>query len=153
VDVGQILLIILVSALTAAIVVLVGGFIAWRMISQRTRKLAGRVGALPWDAKWQLSMRLMRDNRIPPLVRLIPPLLVLYLALPIDLIPDFVPILGQVDDILVIAVGLALLVRATPMRVFDEHLADLEAIEAEVRDVTDSSLALPQPSAQNRGNS
>jgi uncharacterized membrane protein YkvA (DUF1232 family) len=144
-DFMDILLIIVVSALTAAIVVIIAALIVWRMLSQRTRGLARRVGALPWDGKWQLALRLMRDERIPPLLRLIPPVLVIYLALPIDLIPDFVPILGQIDDILVLAVGLALLVRAAPMRIFDEHLSDLEPIDAEVRDVTDEPPALPPP--------
>ena len=85
------------------------------------------------------------DERIPALLRLIPPVLVLYLALPIDLIPDFIPVIGQIDDILVVAVGVALLVRLAPMRVFDEHLLELEAIDAAVRDVTEPPRALPGP--------
>jgi uncharacterized membrane protein YkvA (DUF1232 family) len=137
--------ILIIAVLSSIVVVLATAFIAWRMISQRTRKLAARVGRLPWSAKLQLAGRLMRDERIPVLLRLIPPILVLYLALPIDLIPDFIPVIGQIDDILVVAVGVALLVRLAPMRVFDEHLLELEAIDADVRDVTEPPLALPGP--------
>jgi uncharacterized membrane protein YkvA (DUF1232 family) len=63
-----------------------------------------------------------------------------------------VPILGQIDDILVLAVGLALLVRAAPMRIFDEHLSDLEPIDVEVRDVTEPPPALPPPGQAQAGN-
>jgi len=50
-----------------------------------------------------LVSRLMRDDRVPRRYKLVLAGLVGYLALPFDLVPDFIPIAGQLDDALVIA--------------------------------------------------
>jgi hypothetical protein len=47
--------------------------------------------------------RLMRDERVPRRRKLLLAALVGYLALPFDLIPDFVPVAGQLDDVLIVA--------------------------------------------------
>jgi uncharacterized membrane protein YkvA (DUF1232 family) len=52
--------------------------------------------------------------------------LVLYIALPIDLIPDFIPLLGQIDDVVMISLGAALILKTMPQGVFEEHLSRLE---------------------------
>jgi uncharacterized membrane protein YkvA (DUF1232 family) len=53
--------------------------------------------------------------------------LVVYLSLPIDLIPDFLPVVGQIDDVLVLVVGIVLLVKLTPGQLLEEHLSEVEA--------------------------
>lgn len=122
--------VLLLSMALALIVMVVGGFLLWRFLSNRTKRLARRIGALPARRKLRLARDLVGDERIPVAVRLIFPLLVLYLSLPLDLVPDFIPVLGQVDDIVVLVVAVALLVRFTPMRVLEEHLASHEAAAA-----------------------
>lgn len=67
------------------------------------------VGFVP-DAAVMIS-RLVRDHRIPRSRAWILAGLAAYLASPIDLIPDFVPGLGHVDDVVVMAVALRLAVR------------------------------------------
>ncbi len=119
-------LIALLAVVGVIALVLVSAFVVWRMATGRTKRLARRVGALSWRAKLDLARRLMVDNRIPAPVRLIVPLLVLYLALPLDLIPDFIPVIGQLDDILVIVIGIAMLARFVPSKVLDQHLSELE---------------------------
>ncbi len=122
--------IVLLTLLGMVLTVLVSAFIVWRMASGRTKKLSGRIGALPWRSKLTLAGALMRDERVPLTARILLPVLVLYLALPIDLIPDFIPVIGQIDDIVVVVVGLALLIRLVPTKVLDQHISDLEpAIE------------------------
>jgi uncharacterized membrane protein YkvA (DUF1232 family) len=116
----------LIVVLSSIAVLIATALIFWRIASNRTKRLATRIGALSWSEKFDLAKRLMADERIPLVARLLLPALVIYLALPIDLIPDFVPIIGQVDDIVVILVGIALLVRLTPTSVLDQHLSDLE---------------------------
>jgi uncharacterized membrane protein YkvA (DUF1232 family) len=116
----------LVVVLSGLFVVIASALILWRMISNRTKKLATRIGALSWSARFELAGRVLTDGRIPLPVRLVLPLVVVYLALPVDLIPDFIPVLGQVDDIIVVLVGVALLVRLAPASVLDQHLSDLE---------------------------
>jgi uncharacterized membrane protein YkvA (DUF1232 family) len=48
-------------------------------------------------------------------------LLVIYLASPIDLVPDFIPVAGQLDDALLLALALRHLVRRSGTRVVAEH--------------------------------
>lgn len=59
-----------------------------------------------------LVRRLLSDARVPRRRKLVLWCLLLYLASPIDLVPDFVPIAGQLDDVLIVALALRLLVRS-----------------------------------------
>ncbi|PKB67314.1 MAG: hypothetical protein BZY81_05005 [SAR202 cluster bacterium Io17-Chloro-G4] len=56
---------------------------------------------------------MMGDNRVPRYVKLIPILLLLYLSSPIDLVPDFIPVLGYLDDVVIALLALALIIRLT----------------------------------------
>ena len=55
-----------------------------------------------------------RDPRTPFLVRLLALLVAAYALSPIDLIPDFIPVLGYLDDIVLVPLGLALVIRLLP---------------------------------------
>jgi len=91
--------------------------------------LGKRVMALPWRAKAALLWRLLKDRRVPWWARVLLPALLLYLALPVDLIPDFIPVLGHLDDLLVVLLVVAVLLRAVPPEVTEEHLISLESRE------------------------
>jgi uncharacterized membrane protein YkvA (DUF1232 family) len=54
-----------------------------------------------------LFKRLLRDPRVPRRGKLAVALLLPYLALPVDLIPDFIPVVGQLDDAVVVAAVIA----------------------------------------------
>ena len=54
-----------------------------------------------------LLKRLLGDQRVPRRAKVALGLLVPYLAFPIDLIPDFIPVLGQLDDAALVAAALA----------------------------------------------
>lgn len=70
----------------------------------------------------RLVWRLMNDERVPSWLKVSIPLVVgLYFVSPIDLIPDFLLGLGQLDDIGVILLGMALFIRLAPEVVVDEH--------------------------------
>src|SRR5438093_11645693 len=71
----------------------------------------------------RLVWALLRDGRVPPQQKLILVGIAAYLVLPIDLIPDFVPVLGQLDDLAVILLGLDLFIRSAPQDVVEEHMA------------------------------
>ena len=60
-----------------------------------------------------------RDPRPPWLVRALALAVAAYALSPIDLIPDFVPVLGYLDDLLIVPVGVLLVIRLLP----DEVLA------------------------------
>ena len=55
-----------------------------------------------------------RDPRTPTLVRLLALLVAAYALSPIDLIPDFIPVIGYLDDLILVPLGLALVVRLLP---------------------------------------
>ena len=64
-----------------------------------------------------------RDPRCPWGARLVGLLVTAYALSPIDLIPDFIPIIGLLDDALLIPAGLWLFVRLLPPGLLDEHRA------------------------------
>ena len=93
-----------------------------------TRKqLARRLQALPTRSKLRLAWRLVRDRRMPVLVKAIIPALVAYLVMPLDIIPDFIPVVGQLDDLLLIALAAGVIFRFAPVELLDEHIRRLEA--------------------------
>jgi uncharacterized membrane protein YkvA (DUF1232 family) len=68
-----------------------------------------------------LCRRLLADPRVPRRARYALALVVAYLALPFDLVPDMIPVAGQLDDALVLALGLRLVLRAAGVEVVAEH--------------------------------
>lgn len=69
----------------------------------------------------KLLYRLLRDKRVPRQRRLAMSLVAAYIVSPIDVIPDFVPVLGSVDDVLVLAFAIDYLLQASPPEVVDLH--------------------------------
>jgi uncharacterized membrane protein YkvA (DUF1232 family) len=60
-----------------------------------------------------------RDPLTPLPVRLLAVAVAAYALSPIDLIPDFVPVLGYLDDLLIVPLGLALVIRLLPPQVLE----------------------------------
>ncbi len=61
-----------------------------------------------------------RDPRVPWYARALAAVIVGYALSPIDLIPDFIPVLGYLDDLILIPLGIALLLRMIPVEVMEE---------------------------------
>ena len=68
-----------------------------------------------------LVRRLMGDARVPRRARLALGLLLLYVVSPIDLVPDFIPVAGQLDDVLVVAFVLRRFLRSGGEPLVREH--------------------------------
>jgi uncharacterized membrane protein YkvA (DUF1232 family) len=68
-----------------------------------------------------LISRLMRDDRVPRRRKLLLAGLLGYLALPFDLVPDFIPVVGQLDDVLIVALVLRRLLRSEGADLVREH--------------------------------
>lgn len=62
----------------------------------------------------------LRDPRTPWHAKAVAALVVAYAASPIDLIPDFIPVLGWLDDLVLVPLGVALVIRLVPRKVMDE---------------------------------
>ena len=69
----------------------------------------------------RLFAGLVRDPRVPLRAKVVLAVTALYLALPIDLVPDFIPVAGQLDDAIVAAFALRYVVGATPSGIVAEH--------------------------------
>ena len=101
----------------------------WRRAALRNSemgRLARRVVALSLPRKVRLARRLLADRRVPLLARAVLPAVVLYLAMPLDIVPDFIPAVGYLDDLLVILGAVWLLLRLVPAAVLEEQVAALE---------------------------
>ena len=61
-----------------------------------------------------------RDRRVPWYAKLLVALVVAYTFSPLDLIPDFIPVLGYLDDLIITPLGLALALRLIPAEVMAE---------------------------------
>ena len=83
--------------------------------------------------KWAAALRrdvaalilAVRDPRTPLAARVIAALVVAYALSPIDLIPDFVPVLGYLDDLIIVPLGLALVLRLVPAALMAEYRASV----------------------------
>ena len=64
---------------------------------------------------------LIRDPRVPRRAKVVLGVAAAYLAFPIDLIPDFIPVAGQLDDAVVAAFALRHILRSTPRETVAEH--------------------------------
>lgn len=78
-----------------------------------------------WQRLWteiKLVGHLMKDGRVPIYTKVIPLLVGIYLLSPLDIIPDVVPILGQMDDFGLLVVGLSAFIRLAPSEVVDDYM-------------------------------
>lgn len=74
-----------------------------------------------------LLKRLLGDERVPRRRKLLLGALIGYLALPIDLVPDFIPVAGQLDDAILVALVLRAVLRSGGPELLREHWPGPEA--------------------------
>jgi uncharacterized membrane protein YkvA (DUF1232 family) len=94
----------------ALLVVGYGVFIAWLVATGRRQD--ARVLATFIPDCIVLVSRLTREPRVPRRRKALLLALVAYLALPFDLVPDFIPVAGQLDDVVIVALILRYFVAA-----------------------------------------
>jgi uncharacterized membrane protein YkvA (DUF1232 family) len=80
-------------------------------LRQRARRLRAETYALYLAA---------RDPRTPWYIRLLVAGIVAYAFSPVDLIPDFIPVIGYLDDLLLLPLGIALAVKLIPRAILDD---------------------------------
>jgi membrane protein DedA with SNARE-associated domain/uncharacterized membrane protein YkvA (DUF1232 family) len=68
-----------------------------------------------------------RDRRVPWYAKGLALLIAAYAVSPVDLIPDFIPILGHLDDVILVPLGIWLLLRLIPRELLEEHRRHAEA--------------------------
>jgi uncharacterized membrane protein YkvA (DUF1232 family) len=65
-----------------------------------------------------------RDPRVPWPAKAVAAITVAYALSPIDLIPDFIPVIGYLDDLVLVPLGIALAIRLVPPSILAEHRAE-----------------------------
>ena len=101
-------------------------------LRSRARKLKSEIFAL---------YLALRDPRTPWYAKVFGALVVAYAFSPLDLIPDFIPVLGYLDDVILLPVGIWLTIRMIPPAVLDESRARAE-IELRGRRPTNRAAAV-----------
>jgi uncharacterized membrane protein YkvA (DUF1232 family) len=91
-------------------------------------RMFGRLGKL-----FLLWRSLSKDGRTPLATKVFPWAALLYLLVPIDVVPDFVPLLGQLDDVGIILLLISIAMKAVPKGLWQEH--DKKVERADVIDV------------------
>src|SRR5205085_309823 len=77
----------------------------------------------------RLVGRLLKDTRVPTYLKVLPFAPILYFLFPLDVIPDLIPVIGQMDDLGVLMVALQAFVMLVPQYVVDEHRDDIAGVK------------------------
>src|ERR687888_1505891 len=102
-----------------ATLALYAAFVGWLVVLGRREDARAFATFIP-DCIVLVS-RLAREPRVPRRRKLLLLALVGYLALPFDLVPDFIPVAGQLDDAIIVALVLRRFLRAGGDRPVREH--------------------------------
>jgi uncharacterized membrane protein YkvA (DUF1232 family) len=100
----------------------------WRFAAHPAVIRAGGLWALFRQAR--LAFRLLRDERVPTMAKLVVPAALLYVASPLDFVPDLFPLVGQVDDLGILVLGVLAFIKLCPGQLVAEHEAALDGQEA-----------------------
>src|SRR5262249_7120026 len=110
---------LLIGVAAALVLAWIASVIALAIARPRGGLLQEAVRILPDTLR--LIHRLAADETRPPGVRMRLGLLMLYLAIPIDLIPDFIPVIGYADDAVIVTVVLRSVVRRAGLDAVRAH--------------------------------
>ncbi len=94
----------------------------------------------------KLVYRLMRDPRISRKSKLVLGAILGYLVVPIDLVPDFIPMVGQADDVLLLAYAIRHIIEVAGTEIVLEHWDGSQDLLELVESITGfASNLLPKP--------
>jgi uncharacterized membrane protein YkvA (DUF1232 family) len=100
-------------------VIVYGLFVAGLALAGRKGDARALAGFIPDCIV--LFRRLLADPRMPRRYRVIVIAMLGYLVLPFDVVPDFIPVAGQLDDAVVVALALRAILRAGGLELIEEH--------------------------------
>jgi uncharacterized membrane protein YkvA (DUF1232 family) len=105
--------------LGGATLALYAAFVVWLLFTGRREDARALAGFIP-DCL-VLFRRLLGDERVARRKKLVLIAVIAYLAMPLDLVPDVIPVAGQLDDAIVVAVALRWILRAGGPELLREH--------------------------------
>jgi uncharacterized membrane protein YkvA (DUF1232 family) len=103
-------------------------------------------------SQFGLAWNLFWDERVPFGTKIVPLLTLFYLIMPIDLVPDAFLGAGQMDDLVLLLVGLRLFISLCPLELVEEHKTKFnvvrdaeETLIPEDAPIIDVEVARPEP--------
>jgi uncharacterized membrane protein YkvA (DUF1232 family) len=108
-----------IAAAAGIVVLLYLSFVAALMVAGRRSHARALARFIPDCVV--LFQRLVRDPRVPRSNRWLLAALVVYLIIPLDLVPDVIPVAGQLDDAIIVAFVLRRLLRSTDESLVASH--------------------------------
>jgi uncharacterized membrane protein YkvA (DUF1232 family) len=130
----------------ACVLVVYAAFVIAIIVGGRWQGARGVAGFIPDCIV--LVRRLLGDPRVPRRHKLLLGALFGYLALPFDLVPDFIPVAGHIDDAVVLALALRAVLRGSGTELLREHWPGPEsslAVVLRLIGATDRILAAKEP--------
>lgn len=103
----------------ACVLVVYAAFVIALIVAGRWQAARGVAGFIPDCIV--LLRRLLGDPRVHRRHKLLLGALIGYLALPLDLVPDFIPVAGHIDDAVVVALALRVVLRSSGTELLREH--------------------------------
>ncbi len=88
----------------------------------------------------KLVYYLVRDRDVPIYLKALPFLGLLYVLFPIDIITDFIPVLGQVDDLMILTIGAKVFIEMAPAHVVAKYMAQMRGETTTIVDGTASDV-------------
>jgi uncharacterized membrane protein YkvA (DUF1232 family) len=127
-------------ALIAAVAVVGACILVWRLVRATAR--GRRFLALSNRGKLGFGRTLLSDPNVGRPAKITLVLLAGYLLMPFDLIPDFIPVLGQLDDAVVVMIAVGVLLWLVDREDFDRALSQAELATAKPVDVIEMNIIL-----------
>jgi uncharacterized membrane protein YkvA (DUF1232 family) len=103
----------------AGVLALYIGFVVVLVASGRRQTARALAGLIPDCIV--LFRRLLVDGRVPRRIKLLVGVLIAYLTLPFDIVPDFIPVAGQLDDAVIVGLLLGFVLRGGGTALVREH--------------------------------
>src|SRR3954451_22143304 len=118
-SIGPVSLVTWLLVLAAATVLLYALFLGGRVLAGRSGDASAVAGFIPDCIV--LLQRMLGDERMPRRYRAVVVALLGFLALPFDIVPDFIPVAGQLDDAVVVALALRAILRGGGPEMVQEY--------------------------------
>jgi len=94
---------------------------------------------------FRIAWRLLWDGRVPLSTKIIPFLVILYILSPIDVIPDFIPVFGQLDDLAILLLGIQAFIAMSPKDLVARFRAEINGDSSSGGTVTGDPASTADP--------